>query len=240
MRNPSDTLIVALDGSLDEAQKWTQECRGIAGWVKIGMTLYYAEGPKIVEAFTAQGFNVFLDLKLYDISHQVENAAYELGKLGVGMFTVHASGGPEMMRAAKRGSAKGAIEAGLPEPTMLAVTVLTSFTGEDLFLTGLDNNVPAQVFRLAKLALENDADGIVCSPQEASFLRSALGNDFAIVTPGVRPSWASADDQRRITTPSDAISYGSTHLVVGRPITGHESPKIAAQSVLDEITEALA
>jgi len=239
MTNPADALIVALDGSLDQVRGWTREIQGIVSWIKIGMTLYYAEGPEIVEEFIGQGLKVFLDLKLHDIPHQVENAAYELGKLGVGMFTVHASGGSEMMRAAKRGSMRGAKEAGLPEPIMLAVTVLTSFSQDDLTSIGVSDSTPDQVRRLIEVALDSGVDGIVCSPHEAELARKEFGDGFEIVTPGVRPAWASAGDQKRIMTPAEAMRSGSTHLVVGRPITGHEDPKGAAQSVLDEIVEAL-
>ena len=239
MHNPSDALIVALDGDYQQARDWAVSCHGIAGWVKIGMTLYYELGPTIVSELAGLGYQVFLDLKMYDIPHQVEGAARVLGRLGVGMLTVHGSGGSEMIRAAKRGASKGAAEIGRPQPLILGVTVLTSSKGEVLQATGINDTMDGQVLRLARLAIASGADGIVCSPQEASLLREQLGDDFAMVTPGVRPAWASADDQARVATPGEAIRNGASHLVVGRPITAHEHPTAAARMILDEIAEAM-
>jgi orotidine-5'-phosphate decarboxylase len=155
------------------------------------------------------------------------------------MFTVHASGGAEMLQAARRGADKGAKAAGLPAPTMLAVTVLTSSNDETLASIGVNACANDQVIRLAKLAVGSGADGIVCSPRESAQVREAIGEEFSIVTPGVRPEWASADDQKRVMTPSEAMLAGSTHLVVGRPITGHSEPKAAAQAIINEIAGVL-
>ena len=238
-RKASDALIVALDGTAEQARAWADACQRSAGWVKVGMTLYYAEGPAIVEEFTRMGYRVFLDLKLYDIPHQVERAAFELARLGVAMLTVHASGGPEMIQAARRGAIAGAQDAGCQQPILLAVTVLTSSSPETLEAIGIEAPMDEHVARLARLAIANGADGIVCSPLEAPAVRALVGNEAAIVTPGVRPSWAAKGDQRRVLTPREAILSGATHLVVGRPITDHADPKQAVQSVVDEIAEAL-
>ena len=186
------------------------------------------------------GYRIFVDLKLHDIPHQVEGAAYVLGKLGVDMFTVHALGGPEMMNAAKRAAERGAAEVGRPAPMMVAVTVLTSMADETLHQVGIGGTTNDEVGRLAYLAVENGADGIVCSPQEARLVREVIGEGYAIVTPGIRPSWAGSDepdDQARITTPAAALEAGATHLVVGRPITQHIDPMAAARLLVDEIEQ---
>ncbi|MCL2818932.1 MAG: orotidine-5'-phosphate decarboxylase [Actinomycetia bacterium] len=238
MRKPSDALIVALDGTLDEALEWADACRGIAGWVKIGMTLFYAEGPLIIKPFLDRGFKVFLDLKLYDIPHQVEGAAYALSKLGVDMFTIHASGGMEMMRAARRGALRAAETLEKPMPTILGVTVLTSMDDEVLAQTGVTCTAQERVVTLTDLGWPI-IEGIVCSPLEIKTVRKTVPADVKIVTPGVRPTWASTDDQARVMTPYEAISDGADYLVVGRPITANRNPKNAAQEVLSEITQAL-
>jgi len=235
-----DMLVIALDGTKHEACTWADLCKDTAGWVKIGMTLYYSFGPDIVRLFAENGYRIFLDLKLHDIPHQVEGAAEAIARLGVGMFTVHASGGAQMISAARKGADKGAQDAGVENPLILAVTVLTSTNEQTLRETGIQDNPAAQVIRLARMAIEAGADGIVCSPQEAALVREAVGEDPLIVTPGVRPDWASSDDQSRITTPAQALRNGSTHLVVGRPITASIDPGEAARRIVAEMAEAFA
>lgn len=234
-----DSLIVALDGTVEETRAWAQALEGTAGWVKVGMTLYYAEGPAIISEFKAKGFKVFLDLKMHDIPHQVKGAAEVLGGLGVGMLTVQASGGFDMIKAAVEGSKAGAIAAGCTPPIVLAVTVLTSMDSQTLRAIGIEDSTQNQVVRLAKLAVSAGATGIVCSPLEAQIVRDAVGPSIAIVTPGVRPSWAANGDQERIATPAHAMAHGSTHLVVGRPITGSDNPAEAAMKVLMEMESGI-
>jgi len=176
----------------------------------------------------------FVDLKLHDIPHQVEGAAREIAKLGCAMFTVHAAGGRAMMEAAVRGARAGAKEAGVKKPAVLAVTVLTSMDDEDLLDIGVNASADVQVARLARLARESGVDGVVCSPQEASAMREALGPDALIVTPGVRPTWAAAGDQARIATPAAALEAGASHLVIGRPITQADDPAQAFDRIVKE------
>lgn len=227
-------VIVALDCSADEAIALATTLRGKVRWVKIGMTLYYATGPRIVGQLKELGFDVFLDLKLNDIPHQVSGAAAEIAKLGVGMFTVHASGGVAMMRAAVESSQRAAEEVGVSAPAVLAVTVLTSTDDAGLAEVGVHSSSADQVSLLARLAEEAGVDGVVCSPQEASVVRGILGADAFVVTPGVRPGWSTRGDQARIATPAEALESGASHLVIGRPIT--ESPD-AAQAVARINTE---
>jgi orotidine-5'-phosphate decarboxylase len=233
---PSDNpIIVALDLPRSEAVGLAAALRGRVGWLKVGMTLFYAEGPRIVSELTDLGFEVFLDLKLNDIPHQVGGAAAAIARLGVGMFTVHASGGLPMMCAAVEASRRTAEEAGLTAPAVLAVTVLTSTGESGLNEVGIPASPVEQVARLAGLAREAGVDGLVCSPNEAAVIRALVGEDLLVVTPGVRPSWAEAGDQARIATPRAALDAGASHLVIGRPITAAADPTTAVDRILSEI-----
>ena len=231
-------IIVALDLPRAEALALASALRGRVRWVKVGMTLFYAEGPSIVSALRDLGFDVFLDLKLNDIPHQVEGAAAAIARLGVGMFTIHAGGGAAMMRAAVESSRRVAAEVGLPAPAVLAVTVLTSTDDEGLTEIGVDATASEQVSRLALLARGAGVDGVVCSPRESAEMRGLLGGEVLIVTPGVRPEWAGAGDQARVSTPHDALAAGATHLVIGRPITAAADP-IEALERLHRETEGM-
>ena len=230
-----DQLIVALDGAPEEARAWAAALEGVVRWVKVGMTLYYACGPAIIDELRARGYHVFLDLKLHDIPHQVEEAAEVLGALGADMLTVHALGGLEMMAAALRGANRGAQRSGQPAPIVLAVTVLTSADAATLASIGVTGELPAEVERLARLAHQACVGGIVCSPLEAALARSIFGTGAAIVTPGVRPAGAEQSDQSRIATPAEALKRGATHLVIGRPITQAPDPAAAARKILAEM-----
>jgi len=233
---PSDSpIVVALDLPRHEALALAAILRGRVRWVKVGMTLFYAEGPSIVSALMDLGFEVFLDLKLNDIPHQIEGATAAITRLGVGMFTVHASGGTAMMRAAVATSRRVAEESGFAAPSVLAVTVLTSTSDEGLTEVGVTATATDQVSRLARLALDAGVDGIVCSPNEAKQVRACAGPGALIVTPGVRPSWAEAGDQARVSTPKAAIEAGASHLVIGRPITAAVDPVAAVDELLREI-----
>lgn len=203
--------------------------------VKIGMELFYGEGPTIVKELLNKGFKIFPDLKLQDIPNTVKMGMMQIGRMGVTYTTVHALGGSEMIAAAKEGLELGSEEAGVPTPKLLAVTELTSIT-ED----ALENeqncklDMVDQVVSLAKLAKRSGADGVITSPLEVSSLKEQVGNDFLYVTPGIRPANFPKDDQSRTATPKQAAEYGSSALVVGRPIIRAEDPVAAYHKMLEE------
>ncbi len=231
-----ERVIVALDCSEEEALGLATSLEGKAKWMKIGMTLYYAAGPRIVKALKERGFNVFLDLKFYDIPHQVEGAAYAAILSGADMITMHASGSVAMMEAALRGAEKAATHLCREMPITLGITVLTSMNDETLDEIGVTRNTVEQVKMLAGLTAKAGISGVVCSPQEAPMLREALGPDAYIVTPGVRPAGADLGDQSRVTTPRKAFENGSSHIVVGRPITAAPDPVVAFDAIAAELS----
>lgn len=232
-----DKIIVALDTDAHTALALGRELAGSVEYVKVGMTLYYSEGPAIVARFREMGFKVFVDLKLYDIPHQVEGAAAAVARTGASMFTVHASGGVEMMRAAVRGACAGAEECGAASPDVLAVTVLTSMDTDTLHELGIVGTLEGQVELLGTCAREAGVQGVVCSPLEATAMRGLLGPEVLVVTPGVRPPWATHGDQARVATPGEAIDAGASHVVIGRPITGSDKPAVAVERIVDERVE---
>ena len=193
--------------------------------------MFTAEGPQVVRDLVAAKRNVFLDLKYHDIPNTAAAAVREAAKLGVSMVTVHASGGGKMLRAAVE-----AAQSVNPRLMVLAVTVLTSLDDNDLEKMGVRGRVVEQVMRLAALAIANGCHGIVASAKEAPDLRSELGNEFAIVTPGVRPAGSGRGDQVRVVTPAEAIAAGATHIVVGRPITDAADPAAEARAILGQIS----
>jgi len=233
--SPKDRLIVALDvPTAIEAQEIIYELADSVAFYKVGLQLFTVEGPKIVSELVNSGRKVFLDLKLHDIPNTVAGAVKAASELGVHMLTVHAAGGSRML--------KEAMEAARNEPTapmVLAVTVLTSFSQSDLEESGVKTDMSHQVRHLAALAKAAGCDGVVTSPHEAQALRSALGGEMAIVTPGIRPAGADAEDQSRISTPAAAIRAGASHLVVGRPIIAAENRLHAAKAIIDEIATSL-
>jgi orotidine-5'-phosphate decarboxylase len=232
MPDPRRRLIVALDVSTAAAARKIVAAVGDSALTyKVGMQLYTAEGPQIVRDLVASGRKVFLDLKYHDIPNTVAAAVREAAALKVSMLTVHASGGGRMLRAAS----EAARSADSP-PMVLAVTVLTSFDDNDLDKLGVRGRVVDQVLRLAALAIADGCDGVVASAQEASELRSELGDDFAIVTPGVRPAGSGRGDQVRVATPAEAIAAGASHIVVGRPITDAADPAAEARAILGQIS----
>ena len=230
-----ERVIVALDCSEEEALRIAASLEGKAKWMKVGMTLYYAAGPRIVEALKQRGFNVFLDLKFYDIPHQVEGAAAAAVMSGSDMITMHASGGVAMMEAAQRGVEKAAAQLCREAPITLGITVLTSMNDESLNEIGVERNTVDQVRMLAGLTAKAGISGVVCSPQEAPMLREVLGPDAYIVTPGVRPAGAALGDQSRVTTPRQAFENGSSHIVVGRPITAAPDALAAFEAIAAEL-----
>lgn len=230
-----DRVIVALDCSADEAKHLADVLQGKAKWLKVGMTLYYAEGAPIVAYFKERGFKVFLDLKFHDIPHQVKGAAASATTTGADMLTMHACGGVPMMQAAQEGAEDAAHELGGEAPATLGITVLTSMNAETLESVGVSRLLPEQVKSLASLTKEAGISGVVASPQEASMLRELLGPEAYIVTPGVRPAGASLGDQSRVATPAAAFKAGASHIVVGRPITQAEDPAAAFDAIVAEL-----
>ena len=229
-KDPRQRLIVALDVSTAVAARQIIAAVGDSALTyKVGMQLYTAEGPQVVRDLVASGRKVFLDLKYHDIPNTVGAAVREAAQLGVSMLTVHAAGGSRMLRAAVEAAGS---RAGI---MVLAVTVLTSMDEADLEPTGVPGQVKAQVLRLATLALAEGCQGVVTSAREAPALRSKLGNNFAIVTPGVRLPGSGHADQRRVVTPAEAIAAGASHIVVGRPITEAANPAAEARVILAQI-----
>jgi len=226
-----ERLIVALDvSSASAAHSLVQRIGDAAGIYKVGLQLFTAEGPSFVRDLVHSGKRVFLDLKLHDIPNTVSHAVKSAVDLGVHMLTVHASGGAAMLRAAT--------EAAGGKLNVLAVTVLTSLSDEDLEETGIAGRVTDQALRMAALAQNAGCQGIISSPREALLIRKSLGEGFAIVTPGIRPAGAESNDQQRIATPAQAIVNGASHIVVGRPITHAADPAKAARAIISEMEQA--
>lgn len=227
-RNP---VFVALDTpDLAKARAIAQAVRGAAGGLKIGLEFITAQGPAGIREIASLGLPLFVDVKFHDIPNTVAGASRELVKLGAKLFNVHVSGGEAMMRAGVE-SAR-AVD---PDVKVIGVTVLTSLEDKDLDAVGQRPPSQEQVVRLAKLAKHSGLDGVVCSPREIAPVRAALGPDFLIVTPGVRPSGADLADQRRVMTPGEAARAGADILVIGRPITAAADPAAAARAIAADI-----
>jgi orotidine 5''-phosphate decarboxylase, subfamily 1 len=226
----SKRIIVALDfPETASAQAMLAQLDPALCRVKVGKELFTRGGPQFVERIHKQGFDVFLDLKFHDIPNTVAGAVKAAAELGVWMVNVHASGGSAMMRAAREAIGKDA------STLLIAVTVLTSQSSEDLAEVGLAVDPETQVLRLARLAKESGMDGVVCSAREITPLRETVGQHFLLVTPGIRPASDSTDDQKRIQTPAEAVRLGSDYLVIGRPITQAASPRDKLLQLVEEI-----
>lgn len=231
-----DRLIVALDfPTLAAAKDCVLELGEAVSYYKVGMELYYAVGSEIISFLKSEGKHVFLDLKLQDIPNTVAHALTVLSDLGADMMNVHAVGGKKMMAEAVAAVHAAAGAAGRPAPKLIAVTILTSMDDEQFADLNYKNTIAEQVISLAKLAKEAGMDGVVASPKEAAAIREACGPDFLIVTPGVRPAGSDLNDQKRVATPAGALQNGSSHIVVGRPITKAQARQAAALAIVDEI-----
>lgn len=228
----SSPVFCAIDTiDLAAAQKLARQLRGHVHGLKLGLEFFLAHGAGGYNAIAALGLPVFLDVKLHDIPNTVAGAVNAVLPLKPAFLTIHTSGAQAMMRAA----VEAAVKAGAVRPKLLGVTVLTSLDTSDLAAVGQGTDTAQQVLRLAKLAREGGLDGIVCSPEEIIFLRQALGPDFILMVPGIRPAWAAANDQKRVMTPREAMDAGATHLVIGRPITGADEPADAARLIAAEL-----
>lgn len=227
-------ILVALDyHDLNDALRFVERIDPRQCRLKVGKELFTLFGPAAVKALQERGFDVFLDLKFHDIPNTCAHAVAAAADLGVWMVNVHASGGARMMHAAKE-----ALQSyGKDAPLLIAVTVLTSMDQEDLTGLGISLTPAQQAERLARLTQQCGLDGVVCSAQEAAHFKRAFGEDFALVTPGIRPSGSDAGDQRRIMTPEDARRAGVDYMVIGRPITQSTDPAAALQTILSSLEE---
>lgn len=227
----SPRVIVALDyAGADDARAFVARVTPGQCRLKVGLELFAAAGPAFVRELVDAGFDVFLDLKFHDIPHTVAQACKQAAALGVWMFNVHALGGPAMLRAARE-----AIEGGRRRPLLIAVTMLTSHSSQEMADIGLPGAPQDNVLRLARLSQQAGLDGVVCSAQEAATLRRELGPDFVLVTPGIRPAGAQLHDQQRVLTPRAAIAQGADYLVIGRPITQSADPHATLAAIASEL-----
>ncbi len=234
-KNP---LIVALDGV--DKERALSTCSMLSGKVnifKVGLQLYVNAGKEIVESIRALGCGVFLDLKLCDIPYQTGIVTKEIAMMQAAMFTIHTMGGVEMMKKAVEVVQEMVMEQPAQKPLVLGVTVLTSWNQRHLRRVGISRGLEDQVVELARLAKEAGLDGVVTSPREIKQIRSKLGDDFLIVTPGIRPVGSATQDQERTCTPKEAIDAGADYLVIGRPIMSASDPLSVVSSILGEIKQ---
>ena len=240
-RRPNPIFCAIDTTSVSAATSLAANVGDCVGGLKLGLEFFTANGVKGVQQVQkASGLPIFLDLKFHDIPNTVAGAVRAACQLGVTMLTLHAGGGRAMMEAAAKAATDAAHEFPKPRPMIVAVTVLTSLDERDLAATGVAGPVGEQARRLAELAMSSGLDGIVCSPLEVAALRADLGPSFKLVTPGVRPAWAAANDQKRVMTPEDALKAGADYLVIGRPITAAPDPAAAATRIAAEIAPLLA
>lgn len=233
-------VCVALDiPCLREALRLAETLRGVSGYFKVGLELYSSAGPAAVESLVSDGHNVILDLKLLDIPNTVARAVKQLSSLGVSFLTLHASGGPDMICAARE-AAESVSSRPSERVKLLAVTVLTSTTESSLHkIFGVKKSLRETVLDLALLSKDSGADGVVASAREVHSIKRVCGKEFLVATPGIRPQEHKKDDQKRIATPARAVSAGSDILIIGRPITQAEDPRAAALKIIREIESAV-
>jgi len=227
-----DKIIIALDvNTLKEEERLLDILSPHVQVFKIGMELFYSCGFKAIELVKKYDRDIFLDLKFHDISNTVYAASKTAVKFGVFMLNVHASGGIDMMKKAVEGAEEESEKLGISRPKILGVTVLTSLDSEALKKTGINKSPEEQVLNLSRLAKEAGLDGVVASPEEISAIRKAMGKDFLIVTPGVRPEGSDSGDQKRVATPKEAFQRGADYIVIGRPVTKAKDPVRVIQSI---------
>jgi orotidine-5'-phosphate decarboxylase len=234
---PKDKIIFALDVEhFREAQKWVSLLKDHIGMFKVGKQLFTHAGPKVVDMIRQKGEKVFLDLKFHDIPNTVAKAGEEATKLNVAMFNLHALGGFEMMRKTAEAAKATAKAIGIPKPLILAVTVLTSMDETMLQEVGVQGPIFEEVGRLALLAMKAGVDGVVASPMEIGLIRERCGQNFLIVTPGIRHPDDKKDDQKRTLSPKEAVAAGADYLVIGRPIKEAPNPLEAVKKIIDDIS----
>jgi len=231
-------VIIALDVETGNKALGLVDSLEAARMFKVGLELFTAEGPTLLRELTKRGKQVFLDLKLHDIPNTVAGAVSAGTSHGIQMMTLHASGGLDMMRSACDAAEAASEKTGLPRPLLLGVTILTSLKSRELADIGMTADTEAQVLRLARLSRQAGLDGAVCSPWEIDLIKEECGRDFLVVTPGIRPAWAAAQDQKRIMTPAQAIRRGADYIVIGRPVTKAESPSGAFGTIIKELEES--
>ncbi len=233
---PKDRIYCALDTpDLAAASDLAAALAGHVGGMKLGLEFFAACGPEGFRRVAETGMPIFLDLKLHDIPNTVASAVAALVPLGPQIMTIHAGGGPAMMRAAAEAATTSAERVGVARPEIIGVTILTSLDDADLRSMGVGGSVEGQALRLAELARDNGLDGIVCSPREVAAIRAECGEDFRLVVPGIRPEGVGADDQKRVMTPRQAVSEGADILVIGRAITRAPDPVAAARAIAESL-----
>lgn len=234
-----DKIVLALDvETIDEAKKLVDSLSPYTGTFKVGLQMFMGYGLEIVNYILSKNSNFFLDVKLHDIPNTVQKASENIILNGANFFNVHCTGGLEMMKAARYGADLSAEKLGKKRPVILGVTMLTSISQEVLDSEfGINKNVSDFAIRLAKLAKDAGLDGVVASPLEVSKIKDALGRDFKVLCPGIRPSWSQKDDQKRISTPLETIKRGADYIVLGRAVTKAENPVIAMKKIYEELGE---
>jgi orotidine-5'-phosphate decarboxylase len=234
---PKERLIVALDvDTLDKALKLVEDLSPVVDVFKVGIAPFTAFGQKLLDKIEALDKKVFLDLKVHDIPNTVRNAAYAAAGKGVFMMNFHCLGGEKMLQAAAEGAEEAALKLNKPGPLLLGVTILTSMSAEDMTSIGIAGSVEDKVLDLAVKAYNSGLNGVVASAKEASSIKGKFGENFIVVTPGIRPEWAAKGDQKRVLTPKEAIMAGADYIVVGRPIIEADSPCDAATKIIEEMT----
>ncbi|MBT9312723.1 orotidine-5'-phosphate decarboxylase [Leptothoe kymatousa] len=236
MANVAERIIVPLDvPTMEDAIALLDAIPEVTFW-KVGLELFVSAGPAILEQLKQRQKRIFLDLKFHDIPNTMAGACRAAGRHGVDLVTVHAPAGGAALKAAQIAALEGAAQADCPPPTLIAVTLLTSISNRDLaYELKVSLELTDYATQMALLAQDSGLGGIVCSPQEANELRRICGDDFLLICPGVRPTWAAMGDQQRAMTPAQAMAAGASYLVIGRPITQAPDPAVALQKICDEI-----